>query len=70
MLDISGSSEVNLPGRREPLAIFTSFVFTEAKGYLVAWAFMSGTQSGLQELKNTKLLFALPSPEPAGRPQQ
>jgi hypothetical protein len=60
MLDVSGSFTVKPPGRNTPLDIFTSFDFTIAKDYWVAWGFMSGSQSGLQELKDTKIAFAPP----------
>jgi hypothetical protein len=33
-------------------------------------AFMSGSQSGLDELKNTKILFATTSPAAAGTPER
>jgi hypothetical protein len=55
MLDISGSFAVNPPGHSAPLDIFTSIVFTEAKDYWIAWGFMSGSQTELQELKKTKI---------------
>jgi hypothetical protein len=58
MLDISGSFQVNPPGSNTPLDIYTSIDFTQVNGYLVGWGFVSGSQSGLQELKNTKIAFA------------
>lgn len=67
MLDFSGDFTVSAPGRNVPQNIFTSFVFAEAKDYWVAWGFMSGSQSGLQELKNTKIAFAS---VPATQPQE
>jgi hypothetical protein len=60
MLEFSGDFTVNVPGRTAPQSIFTSFDVTEAKDYWVAWGFMSGSQAGLQELKNTKIAFASP----------
>jgi hypothetical protein len=62
MLDISGSYVVNSPGKSAPVDIFTALEFTEVKEYWVAWGFMSGSQAGLQELKNTKIAFVQPSP--------
>jgi hypothetical protein len=62
MLDVSGSFTVTPPGRNAPLDIFTSLDVTEAKNYWVAWGFMSGSQAGLQELKNTKIKFVSPPP--------
>jgi hypothetical protein len=58
MLEISGTFQVNLPGGNTPADVFTSIDVTELNGYLVGWGFMSGSQSGLQELKTTKRLFA------------
>jgi hypothetical protein len=57
MLDISGAFQVSPPGRKTPLDVFTSMEVTELNGYLVGWGFMSGSQSGLQELKTTKTAF-------------
>ena len=62
MLDISGSFTANSPSRNAPLNVFISFVFTETKGYWVAWGFESGSQAELQELKKTKIGFASPAP--------
>lgn len=59
MLDISASFSVSPPGHNAPLDIFTSLNFTEAKDYWVAWGFMSGSQAGLQELKDTKIKFGV-----------
>jgi hypothetical protein len=58
MLDISGSFQVSPPGRNSPLDIYTSIDVTQLNGYWVGWGFVSGSQSGLQELKNTKIAFA------------
>ena len=58
MLDISGSFQVNPPGRNSPLDIYTSIDVTQLNGYWVGWGFVSGSQSGLQELKKTKIAFA------------
>jgi hypothetical protein len=58
MLEISGSFQVSPPGRNTPLDIYTSVDVTQLNGYLVGWGFMSGSQAGLQELKNTKIAFA------------
>src|ERR1700691_869127 len=54
MLDVSSSSTLSVAGNKDPVAIFASLYFTECKGYLVAWMFVSGSQSGLDELKKTK----------------
>ena len=60
MLDISGSFTVNSPGNNGPLDIFTALDVTQAKDYWLAWAFMSGSQAGLQELRNSKIQFSRP----------
>jgi hypothetical protein len=58
MLDFSGSFQVNPPGRNTPVDLYTSMDVTQLNGYLVGWAFASESQSGLQEMKNTKIAFA------------
>jgi hypothetical protein len=58
MLDVAGSFQVNPPGRDTPLDIYTSMDVTQLNGYWVGWALASGTQSGLEEMKNTKIAFA------------
>jgi hypothetical protein len=58
MLDVSGSFQVTPPGSNTPLDIFTSIDVTQLSGYWVGWGFVSGSQSGLQEMKNTKIAFA------------
>jgi hypothetical protein len=58
ILDVSGEPVLDMPGQKEPLKVFTSLDIMELKGYLTVWAFMSGSQTGLQELKNTKIQFA------------
>jgi hypothetical protein len=58
MLDISGSFQVNPTGSTAPLDIYTSMDITQLNGYWVSWAFASGSQSGLQEMKNTRVAFA------------
>jgi hypothetical protein len=60
MLEFSGDFTVNVPGQAAPKSIFTSFAVTEARDYWIAWGFMSDSQAGLQELKNTKIEFASP----------
>jgi len=57
MLDISGSFQVTPPGSNTPLDIFTSIDVTQLNGYWVGWGFASGSQSGLQEMKNAKIAF-------------
>jgi hypothetical protein len=58
MLDISGAFHVTPSGSKTPLDAFTSIDVTELNGYLVGWAFMSGSQSGLQELKKSDIAFS------------
>src|SRR5260221_2654757 len=55
MLDVSGSFQVNPPGSNTPLDIYTSMDVTQLNGYWLGWAFASGGQSGLQEMKNTTI---------------
>ncbi len=58
MLEVSGSFQADPPGNKTPLDIYTSMDVTELNGYWVGWAFANGSQSGLQEMKNTKIAFA------------
>jgi hypothetical protein len=59
MLDLSSGFKVNLPGKKEPLDVFSSLIFTEENDYWVMWLFMNGSQSGLDNLKNNvKIAFA------------
>ena len=62
MLDVTGSLAVDSSSRKLPLNVFTSCVFTETKGYRVAWGFESGSLEGLQKLKKSKIGFVSPSP--------
>jgi hypothetical protein len=57
-LEVSGSLHVNSPASNPPLDIYTSMDVTELNGFWVGWAFASGSQSGLQEMKNTNITFA------------
>jgi hypothetical protein len=58
ILDTSGAFQVTPSGGKAPLDVFTSIDVTELNGYLVGWAFMSGSQSGLQDLKKSNIVFA------------
>jgi hypothetical protein len=59
MLDVSSGFKVNLPGKKEPLDVFSSLIFTEENDYWVMWLFMSGSQSGLDDLrKSIRIAFA------------
>ena len=58
ILDISTAFQVSSTGRDALLDVFASIDATELKGYLVAWGFRSGSQSGLEELRTTgKIAF-------------
>jgi hypothetical protein len=58
MLDISSSFQVNRPNGKTPLDVYSSMDVTQLEDYLVVWGFMSGSASGLQELKTTQIAFA------------
>jgi hypothetical protein len=59
MLDLSSGFKVDLPARKQPLDVFSSVIFTEDKDYWVMWLLMSGSQSGLDDLrKNSRVAFA------------
>jgi hypothetical protein len=59
MLDLSSGFKVNLPGKKEPLDVFSSLIFTEENDYWVMWLFMNGSQSGLDDLrKSIRIAFA------------
>ncbi len=58
ILDLSGSFKISVPGNGQPSETFISLDFTELNGYLAVWMFSSGTESGLQEIKKTRIQFA------------
>jgi hypothetical protein len=59
ILDLSSEFKVSLQSRKQPLDVFTSVIFTEDKNFWVAWLFMQGSQSGLNDLKkNIRIDFA------------
>jgi len=67
MLDLSSAFKANVPNKKEPLDVFTSVIFTEDNNYWVAWLFMHGSQSGLDDLRrNIRIAFA-PSSSATGQ---
>lgn len=59
MLDLSGEFKADAPDGKQPVDIYTSVVFTQDNNYWVAWIFMQGSQSGLDDLRNNvKIAFA------------
>jgi hypothetical protein len=58
MLEFLGTFRTNSPGTDTPTDIYTSIDVTQLNGYWVTWAFASGSPSGLQEMKSTKIAFA------------
>jgi hypothetical protein len=58
MLDISNSFQVSRPRSKTAVDVHTSIDVTQLGDYLVAWAFVSGSAAGLQELKATQIAFA------------
>jgi len=66
MVDVSGSLAVDSLNHKLPLAVFTSCIFTETKGYWVAWGFESGSPEELRKLKKAKIGFASSLPLPYG----
>jgi hypothetical protein len=62
MLDLSSAFKANVPNKKEPLDVFTSIIFTEDNNYWVAWLFMHGSQSGLDDLRREiRIAFAPPA---------
>jgi len=70
MLEISSDSTVKLPSRTKPLSLFFSVRFTELNGSVVAWAFVSGSQTSLEQLKSTKVNFTPVGAIPAGNAEE
>jgi hypothetical protein len=64
MLDISGSFEFKPAKANTPLKVWSTLDFTGAGGYWVLWFFLSGSEAGLQELRDTKIKFSLPVAAP------
>jgi hypothetical protein len=63
-LEVSGVSQVNVPGHPGPIELHNSMVFTSANNFWVIWMFSSGSEAGLQELKNTNITFSSSSTKP------
>lgn len=57
-LEVSGVSHVNAPGHPRPVELHNSMLFTSANNFWLIWAFSSGSEAGLQELKNTNVSFS------------
>jgi hypothetical protein len=57
-LDVSGMSQVNVPGRSAPVELYNSMVFTSSNEFWIVWAFSSGSEAGLHELKRTRIVFS------------
>jgi hypothetical protein len=67
MLDLSSEFKADIPNTKQPLDVFTSVIFTEDNNYWIAWLFMHGSQSGLDDLrKNIQIAFA-PSTSTTGQ---
>ncbi len=56
-LNVSGVSQVNVPGHDGPVELHNSLVFTSLKGIWTIWLFSSGSEAELQELKHTNIAF-------------
>jgi hypothetical protein len=63
-LDVSGVSQMNIPGHPERVEAHNSIVITTANNFWVIWVFSSGSEAGLQELKNTNITFLSPTTAP------
>jgi len=57
-LEVSGVSKMNVPGHVAPVEAHNSMVFTSANNFWLIWIFSSGSEAGLQELKNTNITFS------------
>jgi hypothetical protein len=58
MLHISNSFQFTPRDGTSPVDVYSSMVITELDNYLVAWGFMSGNASVLEELETTQIQFA------------
>jgi hypothetical protein len=61
LIDLSSAFQVEAPTRRQPVDVFSSVIFTQANGYWVMWGIMSGSQSGLDELRRDIRIAFVPS---------
>ena len=57
ILNFSESFTVGPPATNSPLDVFTSTDLTESRGYFIVWLFMTGSESDMQDLKNTTVTF-------------
>lgn len=62
MLEISGVSAVDVPGRKEPLRVHTSFVLSPLRFYWLGVGLVSDTPADLKTLRKLKVTFPAPSP--------
>lgn len=63
-LEVSGVSQVSVPGRSAPLELHNSIMFTSVNDFWVIWFFSSRSEAELQELKNSKITFSASSKSP------
>lgn len=63
-LHLSGVIQVSVPGRSTPVKLHNSIVITSVNDFWVMWGFSSGSEAGLQELKDTKIKFSAASKAP------
>jgi hypothetical protein len=63
-LEVSGVSQMNVPGHPGLVEAHNSIVITTANNFWVIWVFSSGSEAGLQELKNTNITFSSPAAAP------
>jgi hypothetical protein len=64
MLDIYGSFEFKPAKANTQLKAWSALDLTESGGYWVLWFFLSGSEAGLQELRETKIKFTSPPTVP------
>jgi hypothetical protein len=55
---VSGVSRQSFLGRAAPIEIHNSMVLTPANDFWLIWIFSSGSEAGLQELRNTNITFS------------
>ena len=61
-IDLSSAFRVKAPSGNQQFDVFTSMIVTQANGYWVMWAFINGSQAGMNQLRgDVRITFAPPA---------
>lgn len=57
MIVVSGSSNITVPTQKAPVTIFVAIAATVTRGYLLMWAFASGSQAELDQMMDSTIAW-------------